>query len=114
MAARNSSTFAQLSWHPTFTGIGGSQPQGAVKAIESHPVMRLEELTAGASVIGLAMEVAGCFELDADKARAIAAQVGKAVSKWRDEAARHGLTKPEIDRMASAFEHRDLEMARDG
>jgi hypothetical protein len=35
-------------------------------------------------------------------------QIGKAVSKWRDEAARHGLTKPEIDRMASAFEHRDL------
>ena len=60
----------------------------------------------------MAMEVAGYFELDGDKARAIAAQVGKAVSKWRDEAARHSLTKPEIDRMASAFEHRDLEMAR--
>jgi hypothetical protein len=28
--------------------------------------------------------------------------------------ARHGLTKPEIDRMASAFEHQDLEMARRG
>src|SRR5260370_23206323 len=62
----------------------------------------------------LAMEVAGYFELDADKARVIAAEVGKAVSKWRDEAARHGLTKPEIDRMASAFEHQDLEMARAG
>ncbi|OFW19999.1 MAG: hypothetical protein A3H97_22560 [Acidobacteria bacterium RIFCSPLOWO2_02_FULL_65_29] len=60
----------------------------------------------------MAMEVAGYFELDADKARAIAAQVGKPVSKWRGEAARQGLTKPEIDRMASAFEHRDLEMAR--
>ena len=62
--------------------------------------------------LALAMEVAGYFELDADKAREIAAQVGKAVSKWRDEAARHGLTKPEIDRMASAFEHDDLQMAR--
>lgn len=62
--------------------------------------------------LALAMEVAGYFELDADKAREIAAQVGNAVSKWRDEAARHGLTKPEIDRMASAFEHQDLEMAR--
>ncbi len=60
----------------------------------------------------LAMEVAGYFELDADKAREIAAQVGNAVSKWRDEAARHGLTKAEIDRMVSAFEHQDLEMAR--
>lgn len=64
--------------------------------------------------LALAMEVAGYFELDADKARDTAAQVGNAVSKWRDEAARHGITKPEIDRMASAFEHQDLEMARDG
>lgn len=60
----------------------------------------------------LAMEVAGYFELDADTACDIAAQVGNAVSEWRAEAARHGLTKAEIDRMASAFEHSDLEMAR--
>jgi hypothetical protein len=32
----------------------------------------------------------------------------------RADPPRHGLTKPEIDRMASAFEHRDLEMASDG
>jgi serine/threonine-protein kinase HipA len=62
----------------------------------------------------LAVEVAGYFELDADRARATAAQVGKAVSNWRDEAKRHALTKPEIDRMASAFEHRDLAMACEG
>jgi serine/threonine-protein kinase HipA len=62
--------------------------------------------------LALAMEVAGYFELDLDRARAIAAQVGKVVAKWRDEAARYGLTKPEIDRMASAFDHEDLEMAR--
>ncbi|OFW06373.1 MAG: hypothetical protein A3H96_22340 [Acidobacteria bacterium RIFCSPLOWO2_02_FULL_67_36] len=59
----------------------------------------------------LSLEVAGYFDLDGNKVREIAAQVGNAVSKWRDEAARHGLTKPEIDRMASAFEHSDLEMA---
>jgi serine/threonine-protein kinase HipA len=57
------------------------------------------------------MEVAGYFELDLGKAQEIAAHVGKTVSKWRDEAARYGLRKREIDRMASAFEHRDLEMA---
>jgi serine/threonine-protein kinase HipA len=57
------------------------------------------------------MEVAGYFELDAGKAREIASQVGRAVSKWRDEAARQGLTKQEIDRMASAFEHEDLQLA---
>jgi serine/threonine-protein kinase HipA len=60
----------------------------------------------------LAMEVAGYFDLDAGTARAVAAEVGNAVSEWRAEAARHGLTKAEIDRMASAFEHRDLEIAR--
>jgi len=64
--------------------------------------------------LALAMEVAGYFELDADRARAIAAQAGKASSKWRSEAARYGLTKAEISRMASAFEHQDLEMARQG
>jgi serine/threonine-protein kinase HipA len=62
--------------------------------------------------LALAMEVAGYFELDVGQARKITAQVGKAVSKWRDEAARHGLTKPEIDRVASAFEHQDIRTAR--
>jgi serine/threonine-protein kinase HipA len=45
-------------------------------------------------------------------AKAITAQVGKAVSTWRDEAARHGVAKGEIDRMMSAFEHDDLKNAR--
>jgi serine/threonine-protein kinase HipA len=57
------------------------------------------------------MEVAGYFDLDDGKARDIAKQVGKAVSKWRDEAARHGMNKAEMDRMASAFEHDDLKAA---
>jgi serine/threonine-protein kinase HipA len=59
----------------------------------------------------LALDVAGYFELGAAQAREIAGQVGKAVSKWRDESARRGLSKAEIDRMASAFEHRDLRLA---
>jgi len=61
--------------------------------------------------LALAMEVAGYFDLDDAKARDLAKQVGKAVSKWRAEAARHGLAKGEIDRMASAFEHDDLKAA---
>jgi serine/threonine-protein kinase HipA len=61
--------------------------------------------------LALALEVAGYFELDAAKARSIAAQVGKAVSRWRDEAARQGLTKHEISRMTSAFDHEDLRLA---
>lgn len=62
--------------------------------------------------LAVAMEVAGYFQLDAKKSRDIAAQVGKAVSKWRAEAVRHGLKQAAIDRMASAFEHEDLKLAR--
>jgi serine/threonine-protein kinase HipA len=62
--------------------------------------------------LSLAIEVAGYFELDEAEAREIAAQVGKATSKWRDEAAEQGIARGEIDRVASAFEHQDLEQAR--
>ncbi len=61
--------------------------------------------------LDLAMSVAGYFELDKDKAHAIAAEVGMAVRTWHEEAARLGLTKVEVDRMASAFEHEDLKAA---
>ena len=61
--------------------------------------------------LALAVEVAGYFDLDDGKARDIAKQVGKAVSKWRGEAARHGLAKSQIDRLSSAFEHEDLKAA---
>jgi len=67
-----------------------------------------EDTTASLSI---AMEVAGYFELDYAEALEIAAQVGKAVANWRDEAAGQGITKHEIDRMASAFEHEDLNAA---
>jgi serine/threonine-protein kinase HipA len=62
----------------------------------------------------LALDVAGYFELDGASARKIAAEVGNAVANWRDEAGRHGLSKAEIDRMASAFEHEDLRLATSG
>ncbi len=64
--------------------------------------------------LSLAFEVAGYFEIDVAKARAVAADVGKAVATWRAEAARHGLKRAEIDRMASAFEHEDSEASRGG
>lgn len=64
-----------------------------------------------AASLDLAMSVADYFELEKDKAKAIATQVGKVVSTWRDKAARHGIGKTEIARMASAFEHNDLKQA---
>ncbi len=68
----------------------------------------LEDTTAS---LELAMDVAGYFELRSDEARKIAAEVGRAVSCWRREAARLGISPGEIDRMASAFEHKDLKAA---
>lgn len=69
------------------------------------------DLDDGSASLDLAMSVVGYFELDEGKARVIAAEVGKAVTTWREEAARLGLTQAEIDRMASAFEHEDLRAA---
>lgn len=68
----------------------------------------LENTTAS---LDLAFEVAEYFELQVQEARRIARQVGQAVAKWRPEAAKLGLTKMEINRMASAFEHADLKAA---
>ena len=59
----------------------------------------------------LALSVADYFELSGDQARATAADVGAAVSTWRKEASALGLSNSEIERMASAFEHEDLEAA---
>lgn len=59
--------------------------------------------------VDLAMGVAEYFELDASAARKIATQIGRAVAQWRLIAKRMGIKNPEIDRMASAFEHADLE-----
>jgi serine/threonine-protein kinase HipA len=62
----------------------------------------------------LALEVADYFELRPDTARQIAGEVGSAVRSWREEAERLDLSKPEIGRMASAFEHADLRLATAG
>jgi serine/threonine-protein kinase HipA len=68
----------------------------------------LDDATASLEV---AYGVAEYFGLVAAEARKIAKKVGAAVVKWRSEAARLGLSAREIDRMASAFEHRDLKAA---
>jgi len=68
----------------------------------------LDDATAS---LKLALEVAGYFELGEGEAHKIAGQVGQAVATWRKPASKLGLTPAEIDRMASAFEHEDLEAA---
>ncbi|MCB2107035.1 MAG: type II toxin-antitoxin system HipA family toxin [Rhodobacteraceae bacterium] len=70
----------------------------------------IDEEDATAS-LELALGVAPQFGLSAQQAKDIAREVGRAVLGWREEAAQHGLTRREIDRMASAFEHDDLKLA---
>lgn len=62
----------------------------------------------GTASLDLAFSVADSFGLKKKDAQRIAAEVGAAVATWREVAARAGIKKNEIDRMASAFEHEDL------
>jgi serine/threonine-protein kinase HipA len=61
--------------------------------------------------LDLVLSVADYFEVPQSKVTEIIAQVARAVSTWRAEAAALGLTRTGIDRMASAFEHADLRAA---
>ena len=69
------------------------------------------DLDDGTASLVLALEVAAYFELKPEQAWEITAEVGSTVVGWRDIAAKVSLSKAEIDRMASAFEHEDLESA---
>lgn len=62
--------------------------------------------------LDLAFAAAEYFGLKKDEAKAIAAEVGAAVGQWRQEAQKAGIAKTAIDRMASAFEHKDLQKAQ--
>src|SRR2546430_9622173 len=55
--------------------------------------------------IDLAFSVADYFGLKDKEARAIAAELAAVVSDWKQVAEKTGLTRAEIDRMASALEH---------
>ncbi len=65
----------------------------------------------GTASLELALSVADYFEIAENEARTIASEVGRAVQEWRSEAKSTGLGNAEIDRMASAFEHKDLNAA---
>jgi serine/threonine-protein kinase HipA len=60
----------------------------------------------------LALSVAAYFGLNDAEARGIAGEVARAVSQWRAEATRLGISNAECTRMESAFAHADLAMAR--
>jgi serine/threonine-protein kinase HipA len=58
-----------------------------------------------------ALDVATSFGLLLSEAKTIAREVGQAVRGWRSTAAKFGLEPKDLDRMESAFHHRDLELA---
>lgn len=59
----------------------------------------------------IAVEHAEHFRLDEEQAHAVIAEVGEATDDWRIVADGIGLTRGEIRRMSSAFEHEDPERA---
>ncbi|HRN89895.1 type II toxin-antitoxin system HipA family toxin [Hyphomicrobium sp.] len=68
--------------------------------------LAIDEGDATAS-IDTALSVAKQFGLKPQRAKAIAAEVGAAVSEWRGVAKSQGLTPAQIERMSSAFDHDD-------
>jgi serine/threonine-protein kinase HipA len=59
----------------------------------------------------LALEVGHHFGVKPNDARTIVGDVHRAVKNWRSIASSFGLTRREIDAMATAFEHDDAELA---
>ena len=61
--------------------------------------------------LDLAIDVAHYFDVDPKQAKKILKEVGSATTLWRQEAVKLKIKKTEIDRMATAFEHEDLQKA---
>jgi serine/threonine-protein kinase HipA len=66
----------------------------------------------GTASLETAMAVAPAFGIASAEARGIAGEVGRAVARWRQAAAKCGITRREVERMESAFEHGDSGGAR--
>jgi serine/threonine-protein kinase HipA len=64
--------------------------------------------------LDIALGVAGDFGIAINDARKIAGDVGRVVRDWREIAKELGLRSGEIERMATAFEHRELALALAG
>ena len=68
-------------------------------------------LDEGTCSIDLLEETAEYFGFGLTQARALIKEVATATAKWRDVARKAGARAPEIQRMASAFEHEELRRA---
>lgn len=59
----------------------------------------------------LAFQVADYFGIDDKQARRMAKKIGRSVASWQNVAKSLGIRASEIERMQSAFEHEDLQLA---
>ncbi|CAN5120086.1 hypothetical protein BH11CYA1_BH11CYA1_49370 [soil metagenome] len=71
----------------------------------------LDDATAS---LDLAIDVASYFEISDKDSRQIAFEVGTAVAAWRNVGENFDLTAKQINRMASAFEHSDVQKSMAG
>ncbi len=62
--------------------------------------------------LDVALSVAPDFDVALREARQIAGEIAAVVAEWRNVASTMGLAGAACDRMATAFEHEDLEIAR--
>lgn len=69
------------------------------------------DLVDSTASVDLAMDVAHYFDLETSQAKKILKQVGSATALWRNEASKLKIKQKEIEQMASAFEHSDLQLA---
>ena len=69
---------------------------------ETGPEARIEAL----------MSVIAYFKIDEDRAREILGEVEHAVSGWRDEGRKLGMTSQDLDDFADAFEHAERGVAQ--
>jgi len=69
------------------------------------------DLYDGTASIDLVLSVAEYFSLSANRAKAVLAEVVKAVRPWRREAAGLGIARTEIEKMSSALDHDDFTKA---
>ena len=83
-------------------------PRDIKGAVLSTSLVVDGDLTAS---LDLALSELEYFSLTLAEAQQIAGQVAKQVATWRTVALREGLSPDQCDRMASAFEHKDLPRA---
>jgi serine/threonine-protein kinase HipA len=69
------------------------------------------DLYDGNASLDLALSVAEYFNLTSDRAKTLAKDVATAVAPWRREATGLGISRAEIERMSSAFDHDDFKQA---